>query len=90
MSNLPRKFRMLVHVLGLSSIASALFLQTTVFTSIAQNGYFRGVESNRVILFLRDRIDSLCDSLLWLYVYSFHVYGSIASTLKCLLKNSLF
>ncbi len=50
MSNLPRKFRMLVHVLGLSSIASALFLQTTVFTSIAQNGYFRGVESNRVIL----------------------------------------
>lgn len=50
MANLPRKVKMLVHVLGLSSVAGALFLQTTVLTSIAQNGYFRGVESNRLIL----------------------------------------
>lgn len=50
MFHTPRKLTFLIHFLGLSSLASALFLQTTVFTSIAQNGYFRGVENNRLIL----------------------------------------
>jgi hypothetical protein len=51
---LPRvnkKLRLLAHGIGLSSLGSAIFLQSTVFTSILQNGYFRGVEQNPIILY---------------------------------------
>ena len=44
------KLRLLMHGLGLSSIGSALFLQSTVFTSILQNGYFRGIGQKHLIL----------------------------------------
>ena len=53
MASLPkigRKWGTLLHGLGLSSVGSALFLQSTVFTSILRNGYFRGVEQNPMIL----------------------------------------
>jgi ABC-type uncharacterized transport system permease subunit len=49
--NVGRKWRVLIHGLGLSSLGSALFLQATVFTGILQNGYFRGVEQNPAILY---------------------------------------
>lgn len=52
--NIPsvgRKWRVLAHGLGLSSLGSALFLQATVFTGILQNGYFRGLEQNSTILY---------------------------------------
>ena len=49
--NVGRKWRVLIHGLGLSSLGSALFLQATVFTGILQNGYFRGVEQNSAILY---------------------------------------
>ena len=48
--NMKRTLRVLVHGLGLSSLGSALFLQSLVFFNIFQNGYFRGVEQNRTIL----------------------------------------
>jgi hypothetical protein len=41
---------MLLHGLGLSSLGSALILQSTVFTAIFSNGYFRAVEQNQTIL----------------------------------------
>ncbi len=50
MPSLPRKIRLLIHGLGLSSLGSALFLQSTVLMSIIQKGYFRGVEQNPIIL----------------------------------------
>jgi hypothetical protein len=53
MASLPRiggKWNTLLHGLGLSSLGSALFLQATVFSGILQNGYFRGVEQNPMIL----------------------------------------
>ena len=50
MANLPRKLTLLFHALGLGSVGSALFLQATVFLNIAQNGYFRGIENNKVVL----------------------------------------
>ncbi len=50
MPQVGRKWRVLLHGLGLSSLGSALFLQSTVFSSILQNGYFRGVEANPIIL----------------------------------------
>ncbi len=40
----------MVHGLGLSSLGSALFLQCLVFFSIKQNGYFRGMEQNGLLL----------------------------------------
>jgi hypothetical protein len=48
--SVKRKLRVLVHGLGLSSLGSALFLQSLVFSSILQNGYFRGIEQNHFIL----------------------------------------
>lgn len=50
MPNVQKRLRVLIHGLGLSSVGSALFLQSTVFTSILKNGYFRGVEQNPIIL----------------------------------------
>ena len=50
MANFPGKLRITIHALGLSSLGSALFLMTTVFTSIAQKGYFSGIENNKIIL----------------------------------------
>ncbi|HMK95689.1 MAG TPA: hypothetical protein VK536_09870 [Candidatus Limnocylindrales bacterium] len=47
---LSKKLSMLLHLLGLSSLGSALFLETTVFTSILQFGSFSGVEQNHFIL----------------------------------------
>jgi len=49
--NIQRKLRFLIHGLGLSSLGSALLLQSTVFTSILKNGYFRGIEQNHIILY---------------------------------------
>ena len=51
MPMIGRKWRAAVHALGLCSVGSALFLQSTVFTSILQNGYFRGIENNPAILY---------------------------------------
>jgi NhaP-type Na+/H+ or K+/H+ antiporter len=45
-----KKFQILIHGIGLSSLGSAILLQSTVFTSILQNGYFRGAESSTPIL----------------------------------------
>jgi len=48
--NFRRALKFVVHGLGLSSLGSALFLQSLVFLSIWQNGYFRGVENNGLLL----------------------------------------
>lgn len=48
--HINKKFQILIHGIGLSSLGSAILLQSTVFTSILQNGYFRGVENNTPIL----------------------------------------
>lgn len=47
---ISKKFQILIHGIGLSSLGSAILLQSTVFTSILQNGYFRGVENSTPIL----------------------------------------
>jgi hypothetical protein len=50
--NMNKWLRFLIHGLGLSSLGSALFLQSTVFTSILEKGYFKGIEQNSTILYL--------------------------------------
>ena len=50
LQRISRKWVILINCLGLSCIGSALFLQGTVITGIMQNGYFRGIEQNPIIL----------------------------------------
>jgi cytochrome c biogenesis factor len=45
------KLRLFFHCLGLSALASAVFLQTQVIGSIIENGYFRGIEQNLAVLY---------------------------------------
>jgi hypothetical protein len=42
--------RTLFHILGLSCLGGAIFLQILVFTDILQHGYFTAVERNPTIL----------------------------------------
>lgn len=41
---------MFLHGLGLSSLGTAIILQSTVFMAILRDGYFRAVEQNLTIL----------------------------------------
>jgi hypothetical protein len=45
-----RRAQVLFHVLGLSCLGGAIFLQVLVFTDILTNGYFMAVERNPTIL----------------------------------------
>ncbi len=47
-----QRLRILIHTLGLSCLGGAMILQTLVFTDIAQQGSFTGVEKNPWILSL--------------------------------------
>ncbi|MEM2995234.1 MAG: hypothetical protein QXI91_04380 [Candidatus Bathyarchaeia archaeon] len=47
---LNHKIQMLFHILGLSCLGGAIFLQTLVFTDILQHGYFMAIENNPAIL----------------------------------------
>ena len=44
------RIRLLINSLGLSCLGGAIFLQILVFSNILQQGYFRAVETNSVIL----------------------------------------
>jgi hypothetical protein len=45
-----RRAQVLFHVLGLSCLGGAIFLQILVFSDILTNGYFMAVEHNLTIL----------------------------------------
>lgn len=45
-----RRARALFHMLGLSCLGGAIFLQILVFADILQHGYFIAVEQNPAIL----------------------------------------
>lgn len=47
---LNRRWVILINCMGLSCLGSALFLQSTVMAGILQNGYFRGIEQNPIVL----------------------------------------
>jgi hypothetical protein len=42
--------RVLFHMLGLSCLGGAIFLQALVFAGIVQQGYFMAIEQNTMIL----------------------------------------
>jgi len=45
-----RTMRALFHMLGLSCLGGAIFLQALVFSGIVQQGYFVAIEKNTMIL----------------------------------------
>jgi hypothetical protein len=45
-----RRAQVLFHVIGLSCLGGAIFLQILVFSDILTNGYFMAVEHNLTIL----------------------------------------
>ena len=47
---LNRRWVTLINCMGLSCLGSALFLQSIVIAGILQNGYFRGIEQNPIVL----------------------------------------
>jgi len=47
---ISRSIRLIINSFGLSCLGSAIFLQVLVFWDIVEQGYFRAVETNCVIL----------------------------------------
>ena len=45
-----RGIRIVFHVLGLSCVGGAIFLQGLVFSGIVQQGYFMAAEQNMAVL----------------------------------------
>jgi len=45
-----RGIRVIFHMLGLSCLGGAIFLQSLVFAGIVQQGYFVAVEQNSTVL----------------------------------------
>lgn len=49
-STISHRMRVLFHMLGLSCLGGAIFLQALVFAGIVQQGYFMAIEQNTMIL----------------------------------------
>jgi hypothetical protein len=45
-----RKLRVFFHSVGLSCVGGAIFLQMLMFTDMLEQGYFRAIEQNLVVL----------------------------------------
>jgi hypothetical protein len=71
-----RGIRVIVHMLGLSCIGGAIFLQSLVFAGIAQNGYFMAVEQNAAILLVEVAITAFA------LIYFFYIYQRLIRSVK--------
>ena len=65
---LDRRLRNLLHILGLSCLGGAIFLEILVFTDIVQRGYFMAVEGNTFILVLETVLTAFA------FVYFIYIY----------------
>jgi hypothetical protein len=59
------------HIFGLACIGGAIFLQTLTFTSIIFQGYFKAIESNRVVL-LGELGLTVYAAIYFIYIYRNH------------------
>ncbi len=50
MPTFSHRVRVVLHIIGLSFLGGALFLQILVFAGILQHGYFMAVEQNPAVL----------------------------------------
>lgn len=63
-----RGIRVVFHMLGLSCLGGAIFLQSLVFAGIAQQGYFMAIEQNSTILGFEVVLTAFA-ALYFVYVY---------------------
>jgi len=63
-----RRLRNALHILGLSCLGGAIFLEILVFTDIVQRGYFMAVEGNTFILVLETVLTAFA------FVYFIYIY----------------
>ena len=63
-----RGIRVIFHMLGLSCLGGAIFLQSIVFAGIARQGYFMAVEQNSTILGFEVVLTAFA-ALYFVYVY---------------------
>jgi hypothetical protein len=59
---------LLIHSLGLSCLGGAIFLQILVFSNILEQGYFRAVEANPLILSLEMALTAF-SAVYFVYLY---------------------
>ncbi|MGB9741358.1 MAG: hypothetical protein ACP5IM_06715 [Candidatus Bathyarchaeia archaeon] len=67
---LDHRMRTLFHILGLSCLGGAVFLQILVFTDILQHGYFVAIEKNPAILML-ELILTAFALIYFIYIYQY-------------------
>ena len=67
--------RTLFHILGLSCIGGAIFLQVLVFIDIATRGYFIAVEHNALVLG-SEIILTVFSLIYFLYIYQRFIRSS--------------
>ena len=63
-----RGIRVIFHMLGLSCLGGAIFLQSLVFAGIVQQGYFMAVEQNTTILSF-EVVLTVFAAVYFIYVY---------------------
>lgn len=73
---LDRRMRTLFHVLGLSCLGGAIFLQILVFADILQHGYFMAIENNPAILSLEIVLT------VFAFIYFIYIYQRFIRSLK--------
>jgi len=71
-----RGIRVFFHLLGLSCLGGAIFLQILVFTGILQQGYFMAVEQNVVVLTLEVALTAFA------VVYFVYIYQHLLRTIR--------
>jgi hypothetical protein len=70
-STFSRQLGKIINTLGLSCMGGAIFLQILVFVSIAQQGYFRAIETNPFILGLEIALTAFTA------IYFVHLYRKL-------------
>ncbi|MGB9671633.1 MAG: hypothetical protein ACPL0C_04825 [Candidatus Bathyarchaeales archaeon] len=73
---LDRRMRTLFHILGLSCLGGAIFLQILVFTDILQHGYFMAIENNPAILFIEIALTAFA------FIYFIYIYQRFIRSLR--------
>ncbi|MEM2105856.1 MAG: hypothetical protein QXV21_05255 [Candidatus Bathyarchaeia archaeon] len=73
---LDRRMRTLFHILGLSCLGGAIFLQILVFADILQHGYFMAIENNPAILFTEIVLTAFA------FIYFIYIYQRFIRSLK--------
>jgi len=73
---LDRRLRNLLHILGLSCLGGAIFLEILVFSDIVQRGYFMAVEGNTFILVLETVLTAVA------FVYFIYIYQKFIRSVR--------